>query len=1598
MQSEHKVRRSTRAQTIHSDQENASADERLVIDVPAKSPASDKMSKQQTTSTPVKAITPRKILPLARKVRRRPKSCSSNSTSDESSREETEGDDDDDEPNRLLPKLTRLKAKQLNKKPLPIIPLNTPRPDAEVAALIREELGSDDDDEEYKPTEEEIHSDDDPNTTVSDVDSQPRTPATPATPGTTEQEDTGNACYTKDGLFKIPRPRNDSQCSNLEQEQENIARRTRSKLCLQTTAIETIESTFVPPDITTDMYDLDCEMDHSWKEFLFNFTKPLPNHAEDDDDTDPEYVAAGKIPIDFEELREAPVSRKELNELVSEFIECGLNYDTYIEDDFSTVSNVVRTPSTNAFLETQNCHASQSADQEQTQSINQNQTVNLNETAMKCSYAPTDVIIVSSENSALNTNQQPVASVINTSIIQDATPYTGNCGFATNIVQTVAFENQSTVDLTKCHQGNAQATFPSWSKMDSGRFFVQEATIHESSFRPYYYQPNANAVSVNQLRNGQLKPADRRYRYVHTKIPVEVHITDDSIGYTDFQYQLFQQQLRMHIQLAAQNFLQSYAHPEFWNRAEQFKTMLLEFQKMFSNNPTAKPWNLDAAVECCVSWEADLEKQTEENKEMMKFLLEEKDKAEKNLQCTRHFHWKIMDKIVDSRAFLYPKLLPHTPFRMNFNRKFKIDWSEERLIALGLETFLPMVEREITKDKQHFRGKNRALMLASEHIAQYFCMPHDTERLLNCILARRKRVDSKSPIQYYFKHSKAAPFEHVLEKIDFNNVITLGQYQRNILPYIWDKHIYSNERISKLYPSSVVSTPKEKVRNSARSSTATTDANVNITINVSIDPQEQSAISVEKNLQTPQLSANQSFQSEKLPKTREYRESTKEITLASYVSEFREDSIVSIQNSTSNVKHFKSEPDLLEISNQSALLIQNPKQVSEEESCCKCSCHKKEKETKTDAKQPRSVQKRLTDYFRPAEKQSTVSNRKTRLKQKFWEILQRFRATDRFEFENSSVFLTQTYRHIRLISDFTYFLDDLKNMISNANVKKIDGEVRVEENVLTGTNRKPSKVIDGENQEATYAYNFFERVEETLLGENKHVQYEKFLHILQSFDGKDERVADLYYKIEELFLADHPELVDSFLTFLLPGQAAEVGKFFEHFILTNANDFLAKLNVYFAKQPSQIKKVYTCINELSQEPDVTMEQIKSRILPLLKGNPLLIEWFLQLFPPEKPIESGNLNDYEVISLKKLPPTDCTDAGQIYEDVPFVEVPTEPIGEGTVCGMKYIQGRILYGTLPARLSFLAHDCIPPTQPANEPSPIKGCVHNVRNMEKTKGSGTADGIDEKDPESEMRSDAAAKEDSPFKLCDKAAFKAHAIRLNPLVHGGKGVNFAEVAHLLVSDGDATFESDNLSEEEKSLSPKKPHFFTKSIVTKKRINSPVNKKPAAGKFSPPTGKKCSPILSSIPPDSKVVSISRKLKSLVDSPVAESVPAESETVSAISTGTVKRKPVSSLSPDAQSSAKREKLSKKCEAADGGESVPIGEKTVQIEEGKDTGSQSSWAREEDKVILEEIKNGFSTVEELLGRIEKKLESRSLSDIRSRYEFLMEVLKKFQKAN
>jgi len=119
-------------------------------------------------------------------------------------RNDTESEEEDcksetDAPS--TPKLTRFKAKQLNKDALPMVSLKAaPEACDEMVSLIQSELKSDDEDEEYQPGEDEIPSDEDAtNTTFSDIESQPSTPGSALL---YNEQDFDSP--TKYGEFKVP--------------------------------------------------------------------------------------------------------------------------------------------------------------------------------------------------------------------------------------------------------------------------------------------------------------------------------------------------------------------------------------------------------------------------------------------------------------------------------------------------------------------------------------------------------------------------------------------------------------------------------------------------------------------------------------------------------------------------------------------------------------------------------------------------------------------------------------------------------------------------------------------------------------------------------------------------------------------------------------------------------------------------------------------------------------------------------------------------------------------------------------------------------------------------------------------------------------------------------------------------------------------------------------------------------------------------------------------------------------------------------------------------------------------------------------------------
>lgn len=130
--------------------------------------------------------------------------------------------------------------------------------------------------------------------------------------------------------------------------------------------------------------------------------------------------------------------------------------------------------------------------------------------------------------------------------------------------------------------------------------------------------------------------------------------------------------------------------------------------------------------------------------------------------------------------------------------------------------------------------------------------------------------------------------------------------------------------------------------------------------------------------------------------------------------------------------------------------------------------------------------------------------------------------------------------------------------------------------------------------------------------------YDKIINILGHYDEKKGNFLKMYNSVEAILSTKYKELSDEFLLFLTDIQAQQVGKLMPYFIMKDLNRFMKKLLVYFKDQPTQMKKIIKSLTELSEKPDTTMEMIKTTILPLLKGNAALTDWFLQIFPSERP--------------------------------------------------------------------------------------------------------------------------------------------------------------------------------------------------------------------------------------------------------------------------------------------------------------------------------------------------------------------------------------------
>ncbi|KAL1438974.1 hypothetical protein MTO96_047451 [Rhipicephalus appendiculatus] len=205
------------------------------------------------------------------------------------------------------PKFTRAKAREIMEKQPHLLwqvsPMKLSAPSGSQQLLQQEFPDESSSDEEYHPASEESEDDitEPPSSVASNVPFSP--PASDAVLESPEKQDPSDAGA-----------------------ESGIAERTRSKLPLHDTPLECIEAQFIAPDITTDMYDTECD-DEEWKDFLVSLVKPFEQEDNHEDDVeDPEYTVQEEEEENFDSWdvrndQAVRIPQKEVSDLMTELMQ-----------------------------------------------------------------------------------------------------------------------------------------------------------------------------------------------------------------------------------------------------------------------------------------------------------------------------------------------------------------------------------------------------------------------------------------------------------------------------------------------------------------------------------------------------------------------------------------------------------------------------------------------------------------------------------------------------------------------------------------------------------------------------------------------------------------------------------------------------------------------------------------------------------------------------------------------------------------------------------------------------------------------------------------------------------------------------------------------------------------------------------------------------------------------------------------------------------------------------------------------------------------------------------------------------------------------------
>lgn len=248
----------------------------------------------------------------------------------------------------------------------------------------------------------------------------------------------------------------------------------------------------------------------------------------------------------------------------------------------------------------------------------------------------------------------------------------------------------------------------------------------------------------------------------------------------------------MYAQMLAVNFLQFFGHPFWWQLADKNKENLKQLKDVFNSSHIQNCLNL------CESWEKELQVDNESNKKYIEFLHDEVEIDQKSFKEKKsfkgRFHNRLMEKVLQSDAILYPSLLPHCPFRAVKFLRVDPTNSELSLIALAYEHCYDELYKELNSFKNSRIRYPQFISIVSAILRQTGSFR--TENGITKMIEKYKSHKLMNPIKYYFIHKKAPTIVHEIYDVKTNIPANL---EKGSLPVIWEKYKYSAERVSLIF-------------------------------------------------------------------------------------------------------------------------------------------------------------------------------------------------------------------------------------------------------------------------------------------------------------------------------------------------------------------------------------------------------------------------------------------------------------------------------------------------------------------------------------------------------------------------------------------------------------------------------------------------------------------------------------------------------------------------------------------------------------------------------------------------------------------------------